>query len=363
MRIARFAFAPYALPLIRPWQTSQGEFTSRYGCLIAFETWRGEVGVGEMAPLGIPDPKAEAELSHILERLRDTRAWPRLSTGPEGFDEWCAQCRIPLDKFPDLTFAVQCALAGLWSVRTHQPLRNLLKSGAPGSMRVNAVIPVSTPAETLTAAARAFEAGYRTFKFKLGARPMRDDLQLMTTVREQFPQVRLRADANGAWTFRDAKHFLREALPLKLEYVEDPLRTPSESSVKALSGNLYASIALDEASARVEHNLAEYHILKPARYATFTALKQLAAAAEQRDTKLIFSGSFESSVGLSYAAVCASAFGCKLCAHGLATASWLAEDTLTTPLLPHDGGIKIPDIYDLPACLLPRYKDELGIAK
>ncbi|MBA4355877.1 MAG: hypothetical protein C0409_14420 [Novosphingobium sp.] len=58
----------------------------------------------------------------------------------------------------------------------------------------------------------------------------------------------------------------------------------------------------------------------------------------------------------------AAAYGVRFTAHGLTTAMWLAEDTMSEPVVPHRGLLRVPDVRELPKRLLPRYQDELGIA-
>ena len=363
MRIARFTYATYALPLVRPWRTSRGSLTTRFGCLVCLHSRRGEVGLGEMAPLTFPDVKSEAEIAHTLDLLSKTEYWPRLELTPEGFDKWCEQSGIHLQRYPDLTFAVQCALAGLFSVRAHKPLRKLLTSHTTHSLlAVNAAIPADDPAEVMTAAAEAVASGFYTIKLKIGRRTIEEDLQLLAELRAAYPDRKFRVDANGAWSLRDARRFASEAFPLNIEFVEDPLRTPTVLSLKAIPRREHVPVGLDDTPLTAGQDVCQFYVVKPARYGTFSALQRIAKDAEQNDKHVIFTGSFESSVGLSYVASCAAAFGSKTHAHGLSTASWLAEDTLTSPLLPDQGTLHIPDVYDLPKYLLPRYKDELGIA-
>jgi o-succinylbenzoate synthase len=369
MRIARFSFTPYELPLVKPWRTARGTFTSRYGCLIALRSLRGEVGLGEMAPLTIPDAKAQAELLRLLERLRQTRIWPRLHFTLQAFDEWCVENKIPAEEFPDLTFALQCAMGGLYTGRYRKPLHMLLSKTALGSVLVNAVIPAEEPSEILAAVEQAVANGFHTLKLKIGVRTIAEDLQLLTELRTKYPEIKLRVDANSRWTGREAQRFCRDAFPLNLEYVEDPLRVFSIASLTMLRMRGNVPVALDDSPVKPEtivpgrrwHNPCVL-IVKPSRYGTFTALQQMARQAAEQSSSLVFTGSFESSVGLSYVAACAAAFGSATYAHGLATAAWLAEDTVSKPLLTQRGALKIPDVSELPKYLLFRYQDELGIA-
>ncbi len=362
MRIVRFSYCPYELPLVQPWTTAQGTFTARYGCLVAFQSRRGEIGIGEMAPLVIPDAKTQEDILRTLELLRHTHFWPRLRLDWEGLDEFCSASGVQLERHPDLTFALQCALGGLFAVRFQRHLHHLLVADAPNRVPVNAVIPVGDPDTMFAAAERAVADGYLTLKIKVGVRPVKDDIVLLTILRARYPKLKLRVDANNGWTVREAKKFWREAHDLQLEYVEDPLRVASDSTLEALPHRDGVPIALDQIHLPPGDKLCRFHVIKPARYGTFTALQRLAAEAAKNEIKLVMTGSFESSVGLSYVANLAAAYGVRFTAHGLTTAAWLAEDTMSEPVVPHHGLLRVPDVRQMPKYLLPRYQDELGIA-
>ncbi len=362
MRIVRFSYCPYELPLVQPWTTAHGTFTARYGCLVAFQSRRGEIGIGEMAPLVIPDVKSQDEILRTLERLTQTRFWPRLRLDWGGLDEFCIACGVQLDRYPDLTFALQCALAGLYSVRFQRHLRHLLAADAPVRVPVNAVIPVGEPEAMLAAAQRAVADGYITLKIKVGVHPVGADVKLLATLRSRHPKIKLRVDANHGWTLREAKRFWRLAHDLQLEYVEDPLSVASDWALEDLPHRDGVPIAIDQMHLPPGDSLCKFHIIKPARYGTFTALERLAAQAVKDEIKLVMTGSFESSVGLGYVANIAAAYGVRFTAHGLTTAMWLGEDTMNEPVVPHRGLLRVPDVRELPKRLLPRYQDELGIA-
>lgn len=63
MKIIAADWLPYVLPLKRPWQTSQGDFSQRQGRLCRLQTADGLTGWGDCAPLpefGISEAAATA---------------------------------------------------------------------------------------------------------------------------------------------------------------------------------------------------------------------------------------------------------------------------------------------------------------
>jgi len=162
--------------------------------------------------------------------------------------------------------------------------------------------------------------------------------------------------------------FAQATEDLALEYIEDPvppellddlLREPDSSTLP---------LAIDEAVRSPEilrrmltHCRCAAVIVKPALLGSFMQLVEAAVAVRDQTSQTVITSIYESSVGLSYAAVCASAYGSFKFAHGLGTAGLFAEDTLLEPLLPKEGFMNVPEVRDLPHRLAPFYKDKLGI--
>lgn len=67
------------------------------------------------------------------------------------------------------------------------------------------------------------EAGFRTFKWKVGVESAADELVLLDDVCAQLPDgARLRLDANGAWDRRTAERWLERTAERPVEFVEQP---------------------------------------------------------------------------------------------------------------------------------------------
>ena len=90
---------------------------------------------------------------------------------------------------------------------------------------------------------------FQHLKIKVGRKNIISDLDTIKKILDIHPNIRLRLDANGLWTFKDCLYFweglLQNSLVNSIEYIEDPLQD-IEKNIHHLS---HIPIALDEAVA------------------------------------------------------------------------------------------------------------------
>lgn len=109
-----------------------------------------------------------------------------------------------------------------------------------------AYLHVRPPAELAEEAADYVAKGWTTVKVKIGMDPT-NDIEAMRAVREAIgPEVRLRADVNGAWTPGTARRQLVKLEELDLEFVEQPLMLDDLVGHAALRRSSRVPICIDE---------------------------------------------------------------------------------------------------------------------
>jgi O-succinylbenzoate synthase len=150
-------------------------------------------------------------------------------------------------------------------------------------------------------------------------------------------------DANGGWTLAEAQAACEALAPYDLEYMEQPCASVDDlSALRAL--NLGLAIAADESIRKAEDPLlvrdrhaADVIVIKAA------PLGGIAAALDvvrRVGIPAVVSSALETSVGLSMGAYLAAALPDTFDA-GLGTASLLAADVTTEPLIPRNGAIDV----------------------
>jgi O-succinylbenzoate synthase len=187
---------------------------------------------------------------------------------------------------------------------------------------------------------------YTTLKIKVGKRPVEEDvLRVHDLARGVGPNVKLRLDANRAWSYEEALTFAAGVIDLPVEYLEEPLR--DWRTLAAFARDAACPIALDETLQDIEEDdpvleVAAALVWKPTL--TTKSPQQMArwAARQARPIPLILSGAYESGVAIAAFAAYAAAFSPPDAAAGLDTYSRLGDDLLDPPLRMSDGKLTLP---------------------
>lgn len=199
------------------------------------------------------------------------------------------------------------------------------------------------PDDMVAEAVRLSKAGYRTLKVKVGRLGASDDAETVRRVAAATGDgVRLRLDANRAWSMSEAMQFAAriEGVVPRIESLEEPLSDATPETLRTFSEEAGIPVALDETLANVEPG-----ILDGGRYAFVRAVvlkpqvigaaRSLAFArrASLFGAEVVVSSAYESGVGmlglLRFARECATE---TPPAAGLDTYRRLTEDTLETRL-------------------------------
>jgi o-succinylbenzoate synthase len=207
VRIASAEVIPYALPFKQPYVTARGTLRQREIVLLRLRDEDGVVGLGEAVPLSL---RGGATLEQVV---RELEGWAEHQEGS------------------GLSAPAQCAVeTALMDLRERREVSNA--GCAPVSC--NATLVAGPPDAVAAEALRWAEAGFTTFKLKLGAESVSDpdigglrqirDVEQVRAVREALgPGVRIRVDANEAWDLEAAKRTLAELESLEVELAEQPV--------------------------------------------------------------------------------------------------------------------------------------------
>jgi o-succinylbenzoate synthase len=311
---------PYRLRLSRPLHTARGVYTVREG-FVVLARQGGLTGRGEAAPLPEHGTETLAECLDELRRATLTR----------------------LPKAPAARHAVELALLDLRAQREGIPLAVLLDPRAKREVPTGALLSALTMPELAREAQRAAADGFGTLKLKVGHG---DDFARAAVVRDAVgPNVKLRLDANGAWSQAEALRRLEELAPLGIELCEQPT-----ADLIGLRGKV--RIAADELVARdfeAALERAEVIVLKPMVLGGLLPALALARAAMRRGRQVIVTTSLDGAIARAGAAHLAAAVLAEgeQPAAGLATGTMLAEDLCEDALAPRGGVVRITEAAGL----------------
>lgn len=339
MRIAAARTIPYRLPLKRPWTAAAATLVERRGMLVAV-TVDGLSGWGDCAPLPSSDEAAQARVFAALQAA---------TANVEGMPVDALRSRLANIDAPEARWALETALLDLEARAQGRSLASLLGAPAAPGVAVNAALG-ALDAGCAARAAAALEQGYAIAKIKVGLVEVDVEIERLFRVqRETGGRLRLRLDANRAWSDADAWRFLTAVARLPIEGVEEPLAAPTLARLGRLQAALPFAIAIDESlpdfgidailAARAVRRL----VVKPARLGGLVATLELAARARKAGMEVVLTSVVDSAVGVTATAHLAAALPSSAgLAHGLGTSEWLAADVGPAPDIV-DGVARLPD--------------------
>lgn len=237
-------------------------------------------------------------------------------------------------------------------------------NAAPAPLRerilVNATVPAVGPDQVTEVLARF--PGCRTAKVKVAnvGQTLADDIARVRQVRAALgAEGRIRVDANGGWNVDEAEHAIHALAEFDLEYVEQPCATVAELvDIRTRTAYLDIPIAADESVRRADDPLAVARAgaadLLVIKAQPLGGIRAALAIIAQTGLPVVVSSALDTSIGISMGAHLAAAIPDLRFDCGLGTASLLAADVTTAPLVPVDGSIPVQRVVP-DAALLARH--------
>ncbi|HEU5254217.1 MAG TPA: mandelate racemase/muconate lactonizing enzyme family protein [Solirubrobacterales bacterium] len=241
MRLRSVEVIPYALPFREPYVTARGSLNRREMVLLRVRDVDGVEGLGEAVPLALRGGVS------LVEVVRELEAW--------GEDQ----------KVQGLSAPARCAVeTALMDLRGRRIGKGLGEEAGDEAVECNATLVAGPPDAVAAEAEEWAQAGFTTFKLKLGAETVstRDigglrrsraqaDVEQVRAVREALgPSARIRVDANEAWDLETAKATLAELEPVGIELAEQPVA--GLEAMAELAASTSIPLAADESVASLD---------------------------------------------------------------------------------------------------------------
>jgi L-alanine-DL-glutamate epimerase-like enolase superfamily enzyme len=302
-------------------------WSERQRLLLRISDTRGNVGLGEAAPLPGYSPDAlhdvEAALSAIPSASLQEALAPESSVVSRGLplELLEATSRLLPSSLPSARMALETAALDYWSRRDAVSAPRWLGASADAAVRLACLVGAAGDAHLLQRAGAAIRDGYSHLKVKLGAPGrIREEIAGVVALRDAVGQaVSIRLDANGALGAADLTAAWSSLKSCGIQLFEEPGEIPP-----ALLGEL--PLALDEslqglgeaaAVARWQSMNACCVVLKPTALGGLAHCFRLARRAHESGVAVVISHCFEGSLAFRAAATLALALPGGL-AHGLA---------------------------------------------
>jgi L-alanine-DL-glutamate epimerase-like enolase superfamily enzyme len=331
------------VPLTQPAKWSGGTRMAAPAVLLTLETDEGLTGYGEavgptLAPL---QTVLEVEFRSFLIGADPLRTELTLHRLEELTANWAAFGAYAIS-------AVEMALLDLKGKALGTPLVNLLGGVYRESVEWMGYIFIDEPQANATLARRYLDEGYRTLKVKVG-RDIAEDSRRLKAIRETVgSEVKIRVDANMAWSRSTARRAIAALEPYDLQYVEQPLPWTDIDGMAELSASVDVPIAADEsctgvreAARLIDAGACEVLVLYVSEAGGLTRAQQIVRMAESAGVACVLGTWAELGVG--------TATGTHLIASSRNfpfandTHYPLQSDDILTTMLPfRDGRLPVP---------------------
>lgn len=333
----------YRLPYKEYFQYARGKLSSREGIIITYKE-DDITALGELAPLSGFSDETLQQAGELLQNNLEALNNALKSNSVDAFLTHHSQ----IQTLPSLAFAIDTLAHDLAAKRADKSLfDHLFPDQHLRQAESNAVIPIRNAEEAMAAINNTVSAKFGTIKIKVGAH-FDEELRLLRRIREQYPEITIRIDANEAWSVAEAINNLNALENLNIEYCEQPIARHNIKGLAEVKRNTSVLIAADEAAGGykqalqiIEAKAADILIVKPALFGNYKNIFVTNALAGTHGIAVIFTTMMEAAVSRSAIANLAAGLGNRNFAHGLSTGnlfhvdvaqgSWLDKNPVRIP--------------------------------
>ncbi len=244
MRITDVRLGRISVPLHVPFKTALRTVSSVEDVIVEVHTDTGAVGYGEAPPTGAITGDTTGA---IIGALQDHIIKTVVGRDVDDFEDLMLALQGCIVKNSSAKAAMDMALWDLYGQLYKIPVYKLL-GGSRKEIITDITISVNDPEEMARDTVSAIARGYDTLKVKVGADPTLDVARLAAVRAAAGPDIRLRIDANQAWTPKQAVRLLNQMQErgLDIEFVEQPVKAHDIDGLRYVTERSYVPVLADE---------------------------------------------------------------------------------------------------------------------
>lgn len=241
MKITNIDVKTVQVPLIEPFHISLGTITHAISAVVKIETDEGICGYGEGAPGVLITGENLAGTVHSIEYFGKLL----LGTDPTDIEKvyWIldrAAAHAPCGKT-----AIDIACYDIMGKKAGLPVYKLL-GGYSNEIETDITLGIQAPEEMARKAAAHVLNGFDAIKTKVGT-GFREDIARIKAIREAVgPTVKIRVDANQAWSAKEAIQIIERLDEYDIELVEQPVKAADIEGLEYVTKNSKVLIMSDE---------------------------------------------------------------------------------------------------------------------
>lgn len=218
MKIIKIEAIPFSIPYRKPLRFASGQVTDAEHVLVRVHADNGLVGTAEAPPRPFTYGETQASIVAVIDTVFAPQIIGHAVTEREAIH---AKLNRTVAN-PAAKSAIDMALWDLIGQSLNVTVTELL-GGYGNRMRVSHMVGFAEPSEMVAEAGRMRDTyGIKTFKVKVGRRPIDMDVAACRALREALGDgVELYIDGNRGWTPADSARALRAMSDLDLQFAEE----------------------------------------------------------------------------------------------------------------------------------------------
>lgn len=343
MKIEKVTLRLMEMEMKAPFTTSFGTFKNRAFILVEATADDGTTGWGETVAFYAPLYSEETVKTnwHMLEDY----LIPLILNQEINHPDEVSEIFSPIRKNNMAKAALEGAIWDVYARQNNQSLAEAL-GGTRETIDVGISIGIQDSIESLVEIVRGFvDEGYKRIKVKI--KPDWD-VAVMRTLRQEFPNTAIMADANSAYSLEDA-HLLQELDAFDLMMIEQPLASDDIIDHATLQKQLKTPICLDEsihsledARKAVELGSTKIINIKIGRVGGLTEAVKIHDYCQANNIPVWCGGMLESGVGRAHNVALTTLSNFTLPGDTASSSRYWDKDIIEPEVVSEDGVIVVP---------------------
>ena len=329
-------------------ETSFGKITYRPALIIKMVDELGNVGHGESSLLDVPI--SENETSKIGLHVLKGKIIPKIiGKNIKSINHLHSVLGEYFKKYPITSTGIENAYFNIISIRKKKTIKKLF-CGTRQNIHIGHSIGIQKNKKDLFCAIQqALDDGFKKIKIKI--KPGYD-LDIVQSVRKNFPKLSFAVDANEAYSRKDIPLF-REMDKIGLFMIEQPFKEEDLKVHAKLQSLIKTPICLDEsiiniktAQNAIKLKSCKIVNIKPARVGGYLNAIKIHNLCQKHNIPCWVGGRLETGVGQIFNLSLASMHNFSLPSEIIPSNEFLKEDIVVTKINFKNGVAKIPKLKD-----------------
>ena len=287
MEIKNITYHKYKINLKHVFKNHSQKYSYKIGFILKIIS-DNFIGLGEIAPLNGFSKENFQEITWGLESFIESIALNTQYT----FNELLTLAELHCSEIPSLHFAIDTAIYDIEGQIKQTSISKLLNPKCKNKIHLSNIYNIKDQIKNIKS---------NHIKYKLGVNDLNHDIATLNSINEHNQSIKLRLDANQAYTLEEFQNIYKQLAHLNIEYFEEPIKIPNKHKLKKIKD---IPVAIDESiyinnnyQSWIQEGLIHTIIIKPSIWGSFKKINQLIQKCKQYNVNIVLSSSLENSIG------------------------------------------------------------------